>query len=154
MNHTANLNVAYEVEKEAFLISTDPHKLDFDVIHHYLCDQSYWSAGIPMEIVQRAAQGSVCFGVYHHEAQIGYARLITDAATFGYLADVFILESYQGQGLGKWLIETVMKHPACQGFRRWVLATRDAHSLYEKFGFGPLSRPDIYMEKVLFQKYV
>lgn len=153
MTHIPSIQESYEARKGVFLISTDPSKLDFDVIHHYLCDHSYWSAGIPRETVENAARGSVCFGVYHQEKQIGYTRLITDAATFGYLADVFILKEYQGQGLGKWLIDTVMAHPACQGFRRWVLATRDAHGLYEKFGFGPLMRPDIYMEKVLFRKY-
>lgn len=148
-----NLHAFYEVERNGYLISTNPDKLDFGVVHHYLSEQSYWSAGIPMETVREAARGSICFGVYEGAKQIGYTRLITDAATFGYLADVFILEEYQGQGLGTWLIDSILAHPACQGFRRWFLATQDAHGLYVKFGFEPLKHPEVYMEKVLFRKY-
>lgn len=149
----SNIQEYYEVERDGYLISTNPDKLDLKVVHHYLSEQSYWSAGIPLEKVRQAAKGSICFGVYYGEQQIGYTRLITDAATFGYLADVFILDEYQGQGLGTWLVESILAHPACQGFRRWFLATQDAHGLYAKFGFEPLKSPEVYMEKVLFRKY-
>lgn len=144
---------SYEIQKGEFLLSTDPDKLDFEMIHDYLCYKSYWSAGIPRQVVEAAAKGATCFGIYHKGQQMGYTRLISDGATFGYLADVFILEAYRGQGLGKWLISTILTYPAYQGFRRWVLATQDAHDLYGKFGFTPLSRPDVYMEKVMFRTY-
>ncbi|NRB52395.1 MAG: GNAT family N-acetyltransferase [Saprospiraceae bacterium] len=153
MTSLPNIHEHYEVERNGYLISTNPTKLDFSVIHSYLSEQSYWSAGIPKELVQKAAQGAICFGVYDGEKQIGYTRLITDAATFGYLADVFILEEYQGQGLGTWLVDSILAHPACQEFRRWFLATRDAHGLYAKFGFAALQKPEVYMEKVMFHKY-
>lgn len=143
----------YEIQRGDILLSTDPNKLDFDIIYQYLCYESYWSAGIPKSVVEKAANGSTCFGLYHNDQQIGYTRLISDGATFGYLADVFILEAYRGQGLGQWLIASILACPSCQGFRRWVLATRDAHSLYEKFGFNPLLRPEVYMEKINFRKY-
>ena len=144
---------SYEIQKGEFLLSTDPSKLDFDMIHDYLCYESYWSFGISRQVVETAAKGATCFGIYHKGQQIGYTRLISDGATFGYLADVFILEAYRGQGLGQWLISTILTHPSHQGFRRWVLATRDAHDLYAKFGFTPLARPDVYMEKIMFTTY-
>jgi len=99
-----------------------------------------------MEVLRGAVSGSLCFGLYHNGSQIGFARVITDNATFAYLCDVFVLEGYRGQGLGHWLIETLATHPNLQGLRRIVLVTRDAHGLYEKFGFRPLARPDGYME--------
>ncbi len=153
MTSLPDIHDYYELERDGYLISTNPAKLDFAVIHHYLSDRSYWSAGIPKDLVRKAADGSICFGVYQGVEQIGYTRLITDGATFGYLADVFILDEYQGQGLGKWLIDSILTHPACQGFRRWVLATQDAHGLYAKFGFEPLKHPEVYMERVLFRRY-
>ncbi|HLY27218.1 MAG TPA: GNAT family N-acetyltransferase [Aggregatilineales bacterium] len=128
-----------------FTISTDRARLDLAVIHGFL-SQSYWSKGIPMEIVQRAIEHSLCFGVYHLSQQVGFARLITDYTTFAYLADVFIVEAYRGQGLSKWLVESILKHPDVQGLRRWMLATRDAHGLYRQFGFEPLDDPSRFMQ--------
>ncbi|MFM7115507.1 MAG: GNAT family N-acetyltransferase [Planctomycetota bacterium] len=128
-----------------FSISTDATQLDLEVIHGFLSN-SYWSLGLPLEVLQRAIAGSLCFGVYHGDKQVGFARVVTDKATFAYLCDVFVLEAYRGQGLGGWLMEVVAAHPDLQGLRRMVLVTRDAHGLYEKFGFRPLARPAGYME--------
>ena len=135
-----------DFQKDNFLISTDKAKLNLPFIHQFLT-QSYWAENIPVEIVQRSIEGSVCFGVYEGENQIGFARVITDMATFAYLADVFIDEKYRGLGLSKWLMETIMAHPNLQGFRNWQLATRDAHGLYAKFGFKQLDNPERIMRK-------
>ena len=146
--------LAHEFQKEAFLISTDKSKLDIDVIHDYLSKRSYWAENIPREIVERSIQHALVFGMYHNNAQIGFARVTTDFATYGYLADVFILENYRGQGLSKWLMDCIFNQtPELQGFRRWSLATADAHGLYEQFGFTALARPERMMEKVNFTKY-
>lgn len=121
-----------------FFISTDKTLLNVDCIHSYLCNESYWAKNIPLHIVQQSIAGSVCFGVYKKEqiiTQVGFARVITDNATFGYLADVFILQPYRGIGLSKWLMQTIMQQETLQGFRRWMLATQDAHGLYKQFGF-------------------
>lgn len=143
-----------EFQKDAFLISTDKSKLDIDLIHDYLSNHSYWAQNIPRDIVERSIQNSLCFGLYHRNIQIGFARVTTDFATFGYLADVFILEEYRGRGLSKLLMECILeKTPELQGFRRWSLATADAHGLYEQFGFTALARPERMMEKVSFTKY-
>jgi GNAT superfamily N-acetyltransferase len=131
-----------------FSISTDKNKLNLNYIHQFL-SQSYWAECIPIEIVKRSVEGAMCFGVYDRENQIGFARVITDKATFGYLADVFIDPNYRGKGLSKWLMETIMNHPDLQGFRSWQLATRDAHGLYEKFGFKPLDNPERIMRKAV-----
>jgi len=128
-----------------FLISTDRSKLDVDMIHGFLT-RSYWAEGIAREIVERSLKRSLCFGVYDGSQQIGFARVISDFATFAYVADVFILEPYRGRGLAKELIATIMEHPELQGLRRWSLATRDAHALYAAFGFRPLETPDRQME--------
>ena len=136
----------FEVRRNGYIISTDLQLLDITAIHAYLT-RSYWSPGVPREVVERAVAGSLCFGLYAADgAQVGFARAITDGATFAYLADVYVLEEYQGQGLGVWLIETVLAHPSLQGLRRVLLATRDAHGLYAKFGFHAPARPEIYME--------
>ena len=135
-----------EYRRENFLVSTDPSKLDTDAIHDFLSKQSYWSQDIPKEIVAWAVQHSLCFGVYHNDRQIGLARVISDYATYAYLCDVYILEQYQGRGLGKWLMSCVMGHPDLQGLRKFALATRDAHELYRKFGFAPLKDPSMNME--------
>lgn len=137
----------YEVQQGSFLISTDPAKIDVVFVHRFLSETSYWAKNIPFDVVQTSIENSLCFGVYDGAQIIGFARVITDKATFGYLADVFILESYRGQGLSKWLMETILEHPELQGFRRWVLATADAHGLYEQYGFTPLAKPDRWMEK-------
>jgi GNAT superfamily N-acetyltransferase len=127
--------------KEKFIISDEKEKLDAEYIHDYLSTKSYWAENIPLETVKRSIDGSICFGMYENEKQIGFARVVTDNATFGYLADVFIDENYRAQGLSKWLMEVIMAYPELQGLRRWMLGTRDAHSLYEKFGFEPLENP-------------
>ena len=136
-----------EFHKENYLISTDRRRLDLVYIHDYLCHQSYWAAGIPLETVKKSIEGSFCFGVYDQKRQIGFARVITDHATYGYLADVFIDENYRRLGLSKWLMEVILSHPELQGFRRWMLGTRDAHGLYAQFGFEPLDNPERVMHK-------
>lgn len=139
----------YEVQQNPFFISTDPNKLDVDVIHHYLTTEAYWAQGIAREKVVRSIQHALCFGVYEAENgrfhQIGFARVLTDFTTFAYLADVFILPAYQGQGLGKWLVQSILAHPELQGLRRWTLYTKDAHGLYAQFGFLPEPQPERHM---------
>jgi len=130
-----------------FTITTDKTKMDIPVIHQYIT-RSYWAEGIPFETVAKAIEGSsLCFGVFHGHKQIGVARVITDTATFAYLCDVFIDESYRGRGLGKWLMETIVRHPQLQGLRRWLLVTRDAHALYRHSGFTELQWPERWMER-------
>ena len=128
-----------------FMVTTDRTRLNEELIHEFLF-QSYWAEGIPRKTVARSIRNSLCFGLFEGSRQIGFARVVTDYATFAYLADVFILEGYRGRGLAKFLMESIVAHPRLQGLRRWLLATRDAHSLYEKFGFIPLARPDRFME--------
>jgi GNAT superfamily N-acetyltransferase len=128
------------------LISTDRNRLDLDVIHGFLVTSS-WSPGITRQLVQRAIENSVPFGLYREGAQIGFARVTTDYTTFAYLADVFVLEAFRGQGLGRWVSEAALEHPALQGLRRWLLATSTAPWLYEKIGFRPLVKPAIFMER-------
>ena len=130
--------------KDGFTISTEKEKLDIDLIHSFLT-RSYWAEGISKEIIGRSVEGALCFGVFENEKQVGFARMITDRATFAYLADVFIIEEYRGRGLSKWLMEVIMSHPDLQGLRRMVLVTRDAHELYKKFGFTPLNNVDRWM---------
>ena len=125
----------YNTSKDGYLISTDPSLLDVDVIYNYLSGESYWAKNIPRDVVEKSIANSLCFGLYHHNRQIGFARLITDKATFAYLADVFIISEYRGKGLSKWLIQVIHAHPELQGLRRWVLGTQDAHGLYEQFGW-------------------
>lgn len=128
----------YEERNDEFLISTDPSLLHVDIIHKYLSEESYWAQNIPIKVVRKSISNSLCFGLYEKEKQIGFARVVSDQATFAYLADVFILEKYRGKGLAKWLINTIQAHPGLQGLRRWMLGTRDAHSLYEQFGWTNL----------------
>lgn len=137
----------FEEKKDNFLISTDKTKLDINAVHNYLT-KSYWAEGIPPETVKKSIDNSDCFGVYDNDKLVGFARVISDNATIGYLGDVFILESHRGKGLSKWLMECIMKHPELQGFRRWILLTKDAHELYRKYGFKDIERPDRYMEIV------
>ena len=129
-----------------YSITTDRHKLDITVIHEFLSTQSHWAKDIPMETVRKSIEHSLNFGLFHKDHQVGYARLITDFATIAYLGDVFILPDYRGQGLSKWLIETVMSYPDVQGLRRWMLLTSDAHGLYEKVGWKRVAKPELYME--------
>ena len=131
--------------KGQYSITTDARKLDLDAMHAYL-SRSFWAEGIPKETVAKAVANSLCFGLFDGTNQVGLARVVTDRATFAYLCDVYVLETHRGQGLGKWLIETVMAHPDLQGLRRFQLVTRDAHGLYEKFGFTALAHPARVME--------
>lgn len=133
-------------ERGDFTISTDKSRLDVSVIHEFLTS-SYWAAGRSVATIQRSIKNSMPFGVYKSDQQVGFARVITDYATFAWIADVFILDSFSGQGLGKWLMEVIISHPELQGFRRWVLATKDAHELYRKFGFTELKLPERWMER-------
>jgi len=122
------------------------------MIHEFLCNTAYWASGRKIEVVRRSIDNSLCFGLYHNMAkgmdqQIGFARVVTDCATFAWVADVFVLEQHRGHGLGKWLIDVIISHPDLQGFRRWVLATKDAHELYRRVGFRELHRPERWMER-------
>ncbi|MFM2266648.1 MAG: hypothetical protein RL757_88 [Bacteroidota bacterium] len=128
-----------------FTISTDKAKLDAVVIHQFLTN-SYWATGISLARVQKRIENSLCFGVYDHEKQIGFARVITDFDSFAYVADVFILENYRGLGLSKTLMINILAHSDCQNLRRWLLATRDAHGLYAQFDFKELNTPSRWME--------
>jgi ribosomal protein S18 acetylase RimI-like enzyme len=146
MEITVDSAGVFEQRRGEFTISTERVRMDVDVIHGYL-SRAYWSAGIPREIVERALQHSLCFGLFEGETQIGFARAVTDSTTFAYVCDVFVLESHQGKGLGTWLMQCVMRHPDLQGLRRCQLVTRDAHALYEKVGFRPLNQPERHMER-------
>jgi ribosomal protein S18 acetylase RimI-like enzyme len=135
----------YERRHNGFTVSTDPGRLDVDAVHAFLTT-SYWAEGIPRETVARALRGSLCFGLYEGESQIGLARVITDAVTFAYLCDVYVLPERRGLGLGRWLMQCVMDHPDLAGLRRFSLVTRDAHELYRPFGFTELAHPERHME--------
>jgi N-acetylglutamate synthase-like GNAT family acetyltransferase len=136
----------HEVRDGAYLASSDPARLDLDVIHGYL-RRAYWSEGIPRETVRTAIEHSLCVGVYRGSEQVGFARAVTDRATFAYVADVFVLEEHRGHGAGKLLIACLTTHPELQGLRTWLLLTRDAHGLYRQFGFGPGPAPERVMMK-------
>lgn len=136
-----------EWQNGEFTISTDRNRLQIDVIHRYLSEESYWAQNRTREQTETAIKNSLRFGVYNGENLIGFARVVTDYATFAYLGDVFILEDFRGLGLSKWLMQVIINHPDLQGFRRWILATKDAHSLYEKFEFSALRFPERWMEK-------
>jgi GNAT superfamily N-acetyltransferase len=141
-----------EWTRDGFTISTAKERLDRGAIHEFLRG-SYWAKGIPRELVDRSIENSLCFGLYDGETLVGFARVITDKATFGYLSDVFLLESHRGRGLATWFMEAVLAHPDLQGIRRWMLATADAHGLYRKVGFAGLSQPERIMEKLLPDPY-
>jgi GNAT superfamily N-acetyltransferase len=134
-----------EWRRDSFTISTDRAKLDRGAIHEFLTG-SYWATGIPRQVVDRSIEGALCFGLYENDRQVGFARVITDSATFAYLADVYVLESHRGRGLATWLMECILAHPGLAGLRRWMLVTRDAHPLYRKVGFRDLAHPERIME--------
>ena len=134
-----------EYKRDQFTVTSDPSKLDIDAIYDFL-SHCYWSEGVPREIVERAIKHSICFGLFEDTQQIGFARVISDRATYAYLCDVYVLDSYRGKGLGTWMMSCVMKHPELQGLRRFTLLTRDAHGLYQKFGFAAAKNPSRYME--------
>jgi GNAT superfamily N-acetyltransferase len=137
----------YQDKKDDYLISDDPLLLNITFVHNFLANDSYWARNIPLGIVERSIQNSLCFGMYCSGEQIGFARLITDKATFAYLADVFIIPTFRGRGLSKWLVPTIHAHPELQTLRRWMLGTRDAHELYKKFGWTSLPEPERFMQK-------
>lgn len=130
-----------------FVITTEKQRLQTNAIHKFLREESYWAKERTREQTERAIENSLCFGVFYDDRQIGFARVISDCATFAYVGDVYILEEFRGQGLSKWLMETILAHPDLQNLRRWILATKDAHGLYEQFGFHNLKFPDRWMEK-------
>lgn len=136
----------FEETIDGYLYSTDKEKLQFDVIFNYLTNDSYWAIGISSEIVKRIIENSECFGIYKGSEQVGFARVVTDKATFGYLGDVFVLPPHRGKGLSKNLMAFILKHPELQGFRRWLLLTKDAQSLYSQYGFIKFHAPDRCME--------
>ncbi len=129
-----------------FVISTDRDRIDLETVHRFLNEESYWAAGIPFEVFRLSVDNALCFGIYKDGKQAGFARVVTDYATYAYLGDVFVLEEHRGRGLSKWLMQVIRGHPDLQGFRRWTLATRDAHALYAQFGFTGLHSPDRWME--------
>lgn len=135
--------------KANYTVITDSNEIDIKAVHSFLSTQSYWSQGIPFELVERSIQHSLCFGIKYQGQQIAFARVITDQTTFAYLADVYVLEEHRGQGLSKVMMRTIQAHPALQGLRRQMLATRDAHDLYATFGYKPLANPERLMEIVV-----
>ena len=136
-----------EWQNGEFTISDDRERLQVDTIQKFLTEESYWAKNRTREQTLTAIKNSLCFGVYKGETQVGFARIVSDFATFAYIGDVFILEDFRGSGLSKWLMEAMISHPDLQGLRRWILATRDAHGLYEQFGFHGLKFPERWMEK-------
>jgi GNAT superfamily N-acetyltransferase len=138
--------MARKWRRGAYLVTTDKARLDLEMVYGFL-KTSYWAAGISADVVMRSVKNSLAFGLFRGDEQVGFARVVTDYATFAYLADVFVLEPHRGQGLGRWMMEVVFSHPELQGLRRWMLATRDAHALYRKCGFADLEDPQIFMER-------
>jgi len=130
-----------------YVISTDNSRLDVAVIYDFLSNDSYWAQARSLELIKRSLENSLNFGLFFGDSQIGFARVVTDYATFAWLCDVFVVDDHRGEGLGIWLMEVVTGHPRLQGLRRWILATRDAHELYRKFGFNELSLPARWMER-------
>ena len=138
--------MVHEWRRGVYLISTDRDRLDIATIHGFLTT-SYWAAGVPIEVVKRSIEHSLNFGLFQDDRQVGFARVITDYATFAYLSDVFVLEPFRGRGLSKWLMQVIVAHPELQGLRRWMLLTRDAQGLYRQVGYAPLANPERAMER-------
>ena len=136
----------YEIIEGDWLFSDDKQRLDHTFIHDFLCGRSYWAQGIPIQTVNRSIENSLCFGVYQAGRQVGFARVVTDAATFAWLADVFITEEQRGAGLGKKLVAAILAHPQLQGLRRMMLRTEDAHGLYRQLGFDAVKQVERFME--------
>jgi len=135
-----------EWTRDRFVITDDTARVDRDVVHRFLRDDSYWSRDVPRDVVDRSIDNSLCFSLFDGDDQIGFARLITDRSTFSFLADVFVLPSHRGQGLAKWLCESVLEHPDLRGQRRILLGTDDAHALYAQLGFTPLEATERFMD--------
>jgi GNAT superfamily N-acetyltransferase len=149
----AHTTAPADERRGAYVVSCDPARVDPVAVHAYLA-RSYWSPGVPADVVRRAIAHSLCCGLYHDvDGQVGFARAITDRATYAYLADVYVLEAHRGRGLGVWLVGALLAHPALAGLRRVTLMTRDAHGLYARFGFGPSAAPDRFMERVRAHPY-
>jgi GNAT superfamily N-acetyltransferase len=134
-----------EWSRDGLVVTSDPARFDVPAIHAFLVT-SYWAKGRSLEVVRKSVAGSLCFGLLDGDKQVGFARAVTDRATFAYLADVYVLDSHRGRGLASWLMQCVMSHPDLQGLRRFTLATKDAHGLYRKFGFAALEEPERFME--------
>lgn len=147
------LQLLCEFQEGEYLFSTDINRFQLSVIHQYLSEESYWAKNIPREKVEKSMENALCFGVFTEGNQVGFARVISDFATIAYIGDVFILPQHRGKGLSKRLMRMIMEHPELQGLRRWILATADAHSLYEQFGFTALAKPERSMEKSNFKEY-
>ncbi len=135
------------MEQHQFEISTDTRRLDIEAIHRFLAKESYWAQTRTLDQTRTAIENSLCFGAYLGDRQIGFARVVSDRATFAYVGDVFVLSEYRGRGVSKMLMEAIIEHPDLQGLRRWLLATRDAHGLYEQFEFSALKFPERWMER-------
>jgi GNAT superfamily N-acetyltransferase len=136
-----------------YSISTDKSRLDLTVIHQFLSQESYWAKNMPITLVQKSIDNSICFGLYAGEQQVGFARVVTDYTTIAYLADVFVLNEHRGRGLAKRLVQYIIDYPDLQGLRRWILVTKDAHTLYEQFGFDCPDDPKLYMQRKLIDSY-
>lgn len=134
---------------DGFHVSTDKSKLDLDLIHRFLSNDSYWARGRSIEVVRKSIENSLCFGIFKEKEQVGFARVVTDYAVFAWILDLFILNTYRKKGLGKLLIESIMMHAELQKLQRWGLATEDAHGLYRQYGFRIVTRPDTFMEIVV-----
>lgn len=142
-----------EWTKDEFTISTDKTRLSAEMIHKFLIEESYWAKTRKYEQTLTAIENSICFGLYEGDRQIGFARVVSDKATFAYLGDVFVLSEFRGRGLSKWLMEVIISHPELQNLRRWLLATFDAHGLYKQYDFGPLKFPERWMERTALDAY-
>lgn len=142
-----------EIAENGFIFSDDKNRIDAAAVHHYLSTQSYWAQEIPLELVVKSIANSLCFGIYKEARQVGFARWITDRATFAYLGDVYVEEEFRGLGLSKKLMSVMLFHEDLQGLRRYQLATKDAHSLYSQFGFKPMEDPDSVMAIVIKDLY-
>jgi GNAT superfamily N-acetyltransferase len=145
--------MTYERRRDDYLISTARERIDLALVHRFLSEESYWARNIPLALVERAVDHSLPFGVYHAEQQVGFGRLITDYATFAYLADVFIVAGHRGRGLGTWLVQSALEHPELQSLRWWLLVTQDAHEVYRRAGFSELTNPERFMALRLITAY-
>jgi GNAT superfamily N-acetyltransferase len=143
--YVERMQMKYELKKDGFELTTEPKRMQIETIHRFL-QKSYWAPTRNQDVIERSIEGSLPFGIFVKGKQVAFARVVTDYATFAWICDVFVDEEYRGQGLSKWLMESMLKHPQLQGLRRWVLATKDAHSLYSKFGFTSLNKPERWME--------
>lgn len=143
--YVEGMQMKYELKKDGFELTTDQNRMQIETIHRFL-QKSYWAPMRPIEVIHRSIENSLPFGIFMNGRQVAFARVISDYTTFAWICDVFVDEEFRGRGLSKWLMESMLKHPQLQGLRRWVLATKDAHSLYSQFGFTSLNKPERWME--------